>query len=94
MPSNRADPETAAPRVSPATNALIDQASNAKTQQEAKDLWAKADHQVMEDAPFYPITNQLNPNYRASQVQNAVYIPAFQNFDPANIWLAAGKQGG
>jgi peptide/nickel transport system substrate-binding protein len=79
---------------SPTTNALIEQASTAKTQQEAKDLWAKADHQVMEDAVFFPITNQLNPNYRASQVNNAVYIPAFQNFDPANIWLAAGKQGG
>jgi peptide/nickel transport system substrate-binding protein len=25
---------------------------------------------------------------------NAVYIPAFQQFDPANVWLAAGKQGG
>ena len=79
---------------SPATNALIEQASTAKTQQEAKDLWAKADHQVMEDAAFFPITNQLNPNYRASQVKNAVYIPAFQNFDPANVWLTAGKQGG
>lgn len=79
---------------SPATNALIVQASNAKTEQEAKELWAKADHQVMEDAVFFPITNSLNPNYRASQVQNAVYIPAFQNFDPANVWLTAGKQGG
>jgi peptide/nickel transport system substrate-binding protein len=79
---------------SPTTNALIEQASTAKTQQEAKELWAKADRQVMQDAAFFPITNELNPNYRASQVMNAVYIPAFQNFDPANIWLAAGKQGG
>jgi peptide/nickel transport system substrate-binding protein len=79
---------------SPATNALIEQASTAKTQEEAKALWAKADHQVMEDAAFFPITNQLNPNYRASQVKNSVYIPAFQNFDPANVWLTAGKQGG
>jgi peptide/nickel transport system substrate-binding protein len=79
---------------SAATNSLIEQASSAKTQEEAKALWAKADHQVMEDAAFYPITNQLNANYRATQVQNAVYIPAFQNFDPANVWLTAGKQGG
>ena len=76
------------------TNDLVNQASNAKTEEEARALWAKADRQVMEDAAFYPVTNQVNPNYRAAQVNNAVYIPAFQNFDPANIWLAAGKQGG
>lgn len=79
---------------SPTTNSLIDQAATAKTEQEARVLWAKADHQVMDDAVFFPITNQLNPNYRAAQVNNAVYIPAFQNFDPANVWLSAGKQGG
>ena len=76
------------------TNDLVNQASNAKTEDEARALWAKADRQVMEDAAFYPVTNQVNPNYRAAQVNNAVYIPAFQNFDPANIWLASGKQGG
>ena len=48
----------------------------------------------MEDAAFFPITNPITANYRAAQVNNAVYIPAFQNFDPANVWLAAGKQGG
>jgi peptide/nickel transport system substrate-binding protein len=78
----------------PATNALIEQASTAKTEDQAKALWAQADHAVMEDAAFYPITNQLNPNYRAKQVNNAVFIPAFQNFDPANVWLTAGQQGG
>jgi peptide/nickel transport system substrate-binding protein len=78
----------------PATNALIEQASTAKTEDQAKMLWAQADHAVMEDAAFYPITNEVNPNYKATQVNNAVYIPAFQNFDPANVWLAAGKQGG
>lgn len=79
---------------SPTTNALIEQAATAKTEEEARVLWAKADHQVMDDAVFFPITNQLNANYRAAQVMNAVYIPAFQNFDPANVWLVAGKQGG
>lgn len=78
----------------PATNQLIEQASTAKTEDEARDLWAKADRQVMQDAAFFPITNQLNPNYRAAQVHNAVFIPAFQNFDPANVWLSADKQGG
>ncbi|WP_457255418.1 ABC transporter substrate-binding protein [Pedococcus sp. P5_B7] len=79
---------------SPTTNSLIDQAANAKTEDEARVLWAKADHQVMDDAIFFPITNPITANYRAAQVMNAVYIPAFQQFDPANVWLAAGKQGG
>jgi peptide/nickel transport system substrate-binding protein len=78
----------------PATNSLIDQASTAKTEDQAKSLWAQADKAVMDDAAFYPITNELNPNYRATQVNNAIFIPAFQNFDPANVWLTAGKQGG
>ena len=47
-----------------------------------------------DDAIFFPITNPITANYRAAQVMNAVYIPAFQQFDPANVWLAAGKQGG
>ena len=79
---------------SPTTNSLIEQAATAKTQEEARVLWAKADHQVMDDAVFFPITNPVTANYRAAQLNNAVYIPAFQNFDPANVWLSAGKQGG
>jgi peptide/nickel transport system substrate-binding protein len=76
------------------TNALIEQASVAKTEDEAAMLWAEADRQVMEDAAFYPITNPLNVNYHAEHVHNAVYIPAFQNFDPTNVWLSPDKQGG
>jgi peptide/nickel transport system substrate-binding protein len=78
----------------PKTNALIKQAATAKTTSEAAALWEKADRQVMEDAPFYPLTSPLNPNYHASQVHNAIYVPAFQQFDPTNVWLEQGKQGG
>jgi peptide/nickel transport system substrate-binding protein len=79
---------------SAATNALILQAATAKTTDEAAGLWGKADEQVMKDAPFFPITNPIQANYRASQVHNAVYIPAIQNFDPTNVWLSKDKQGG
>jgi peptide/nickel transport system substrate-binding protein len=79
---------------SPKTNALIDQAKTAKSESEALNLWAEADKQVMADAPFFPITGPLQANYRAKQVQNAVYIPAFQNYDPANVWLPTDAQGG
>jgi peptide/nickel transport system substrate-binding protein len=27
-------------------------------------------------------------------VNNAVYVPSLQNFDPANVWLSKDKQGG
>lgn len=79
---------------SDATNQLIEQAAVAKTEDEAAALWAKADRQVMADAAFFPITNPLNVNYHAEQVHNAVYIPAYQNFDPTNVWLSKDKQGG
>ncbi len=76
------------------TDSLIAKASAAATQEEAGSIWAEADHQVMEDAAFYPITEPKTANYHAEQVHGAVYIPSFQNFDPANVWLATGKQGG
>ena len=76
------------------TNQLIQQASTAKTLDQAKALWAKADKQVMEDAAFFPITQPKQVNYHAAQVHNAVYVPAIQNFDPTNVWLESGHQGG
>ncbi len=79
---------------SPTANALIRAAGLAQTKEEAASLWAKADKQVMEDAPFFPITNPQQANYHATQVQNAIYVPALQNYDPTNVWLSPDKQGG
>ncbi|MDN5768478.1 MAG: ABC transporter substrate-binding protein [Humibacillus sp.] len=79
---------------SPAANALIQQAAVAPTKEDAASLWAKADKQVMEDAAFFPITNPKQANYHATQVQNPIYVPAIQNYDPTNVWLSADKQGG
>jgi peptide/nickel transport system substrate-binding protein len=78
---------------SPAANALIAQAVAAPTTDAAAALWAKADAQVMADAAFYPLTNNKQANYHAEQVNNAVYVPSLQNFDPTNVWLTKGKQG-
>ncbi len=78
----------------PTSNQLINQAARAKTEDEARTLWQQADKQVMSDAPFFPITQPNQVNYHASQVHNAIYVPAIQNFDPTNIWLSADKQGG
>jgi peptide/nickel transport system substrate-binding protein len=77
----------------PATNTLIQQAIAAPTTDAAATLWAQADAKVMADAPFYPLTSPKQANYHAAQVNNAVYVPSLQMFDPTNVWLAAGKQG-
>lgn len=75
-------------------NGLITQASEATSESQATQLWAQADQQVMKDAAFFPITSPMQPNYHATQVHNAVYVPEIQNFDPTNVWLSADKQGG
>lgn len=74
-------------------NDLITQAGNAKTENAAKSLWEQADQQVMKDAAFFPLTSPLNPNYHASQIHNAIYVPLIQQFDPTNVWITKGKQG-
>ncbi|TCC28731.1 ABC transporter substrate-binding protein [Kribbella sindirgiensis] len=78
----------------PETNNLIHQAATAETQDQAADLWAKADARVMDQAAFYPLTNGKQANYHAAQVNNAVYVPSMQNYDPTNVWLSKDKQGG
>ncbi len=78
----------------PTTNEIITRAAQAQTESQARTMWANADQQVMKDDPFYPITQPNQPNYHASQVHGAVYVPAIQNFDPTNVWLSADKQGG
>lgn len=77
----------------PKTNTLIEQAARA-SDEESGAIWAQADKQVMADAAFYPITSPKTANYHATQVNGAVYLDAFQQFDPTNVWLTAGKQGG
>ncbi|HET8562030.1 MAG TPA: ABC transporter substrate-binding protein [Marmoricola sp.] len=78
----------------PQVNKLVQQASTATSESQSAATWEKADMQVMKDAAFFPITSPKQANYHASQVHNAVYVPAFQNFDPTNVWLSKDKQGG
>jgi peptide/nickel transport system substrate-binding protein len=73
----------------PAVNSLIAKASVASSTSAAATLWAQADEAVMKDAAFYPITDPQQPNYHASYVHNAVYVPALQQFDPTNVWLSS-----
>jgi peptide/nickel transport system substrate-binding protein len=73
----------------PSVTALIGQASTSASASSAATIWAQADQKVMQDAPFYPITEPLQPLYHASYVHNAVYVPAIQQFDPTNVWLSS-----
>jgi peptide/nickel transport system substrate-binding protein len=72
----------------PAVTSLIAAAAEQGNQATAATMWATIDKDVMRDAPIYPITQPLQPNYHASYVHNAVYIPALQQFDPTNVWLS------
>ena len=76
------------------TNSLIQKASTATTGSQSDTLWNQADQQVMMEAAIFPITNPKQASYHASQVNNAIYVPAFQNFDPANVWLSPDDNGG
>jgi peptide/nickel transport system substrate-binding protein len=73
----------------PSVTALIGQGATASSASAAASIWAQADQKVMQDAPFYPITQPLQPLYHASYVHNAVYVPAIQQFDPTNVWLSS-----
>lgn len=78
----------------PATNTIIEKAATATSESEAAALWAQADAQVMADAAVFPITSPASPNFYASQVHNAVYVPQLFQFDPTNVWLTPSANGG
>ena len=69
-------------------NSLIKQALSQSTEPQADVYWGKADQAVMAAAAFYPITTENALAVHASYVHNAVYMPQFQQFDPANVWLS------
>jgi peptide/nickel transport system substrate-binding protein len=72
----------------PSVTALIAKGASAASASSAATIWGQADEAVMKDAPFYPIVDPNQPNYHASYVHNAVYVPAIQQFDPTNVWLS------
>ncbi len=73
-----------------ADDGLISQALAASSSADAAKIWAQLDQNLTNAAVTYQITQDLQPNYHSSFVHNAVYVPALQNFDPANVWLSNG----
>jgi peptide/nickel transport system substrate-binding protein len=72
----------------PKVGALIDKALSARTAEEATDIWAEADRLVMQDAPWIPLISGSSPNYVGTRVRNWIYMPGFDDGDPANVWLS------
>jgi peptide/nickel transport system substrate-binding protein len=72
----------------PTITALIAKAAAMTNAVAAGKEWAQIDQDVMQQAPTYQITQDLQPNYHSSFVHNAVYVPSIQNFDPTNVWLS------
>jgi len=72
----------------PVVNSLIAKALVAPTTAAANSLWAKADHQVMEDAAVYMINSPLFATFHPTQVHGAVYLSWIQGIDPTNVWLS------
>jgi peptide/nickel transport system substrate-binding protein len=73
---------------SPTVNNTVKQALAQPTEAQADTFWAQADQEVMQEAAIYPITEQLQLAEHAPYVHNAVYMPQYQQFDAANVWLS------
>lgn len=68
-------------------NTLIDQALNATSTAQAAPIWHQADQEAMAQMAFFPITDPNWATLHGSRVHNAIFIPAFQQLDPTNVWL-------
>jgi peptide/nickel transport system substrate-binding protein len=73
-----------------AADALIVKAAATTDATQSAALWAQADAQVMNDAAIFPITANNQATYHASHVHNTVFIAAYQQVDPTNVWLSNG----
>jgi peptide/nickel transport system substrate-binding protein len=72
----------------PAVDTAIAAASKETDPAKSAADWEALDKMVMADAPFYPVTSNLQPIYHSSHVHNTVYIPTDQQNDPTNVWLS------
>ncbi len=70
---------------------LIDQAAHGSGRRVGRAV-GRGRQAVMEDAAFYPITSPKTANYHAKHLHNAVPMDAFQNYDPANVWIEKAYQ--
>ncbi|HWG73734.1 MAG TPA: ABC transporter substrate-binding protein [Acidimicrobiales bacterium] len=72
----------------PTLDPIIDQALKAPTVAQAASLWHQADMEAMQQAPIFPITDPNQPIIHGTQVHNDIYMAAYEQFDPTNVWLS------
>lgn len=69
---------------------IISKALTATSIPKANKYWYQADRFVMKNAVIDPVTAVNYAVYHSSQVHNAVFVPAIEEFDPTNVWLSRG----
>ncbi len=68
---------------------IIASAQSASSVPTANRLAYEADRLVMRSAAIYPVASPRFAVYHGARVQNAVFVPSFEEFDPTNVWLAS-----
>ncbi len=72
----------------PAVDTAIDEAAKEADPAKASTMWAAIDKQIMTDAPIFPVTSNNQGVYHPSHTHNTVFMPTYQGYDPANVWLS------
>jgi peptide/nickel transport system substrate-binding protein len=70
------------------TNKLIDQALQASSEDKAAQIWAEADQQATDDAPWVPLITISTPKFHSDRVQNYLISLGTSGADYTNIWLS------
>ncbi|HEX2497603.1 MAG TPA: ABC transporter substrate-binding protein [Actinomycetes bacterium] len=70
------------------TNKLIDKALEAPSEDEAAQIWAEADQQATDDAPWVPLITIKTPKFHSDRVQNYLISLGTSGVDYTNIWLS------
>ena len=73
-----------------AVNKLIDQALEAKSEEQAAKLWVQADEKAMADAPWAPLIAGKTARYRSERVGGYKVSLGTSGPDLTNLWLTSG----
>jgi peptide/nickel transport system substrate-binding protein len=73
-----------------AVNKLIDQALQAKSEEQAAKLWVQADEKAMADAPWAPLIAGKTARYRSERVGGYKISLGTTGPDLTNLWLTRG----
>jgi peptide/nickel transport system substrate-binding protein len=69
------------------TNAFVDKALTASSEDQAESYWKKANAQLLKDAATVPVEIQKWPLFHSSRVHGCEFWILDLNCDPTNVWL-------